>query len=171
MTTRQRTTANILLGAVALLLVLAALVSWRSYDATTAAATERADVTASELADAKAQIADLQATISGQHDVNAGYADQIADLKAKLKAKPKTVTKVVTKRVEVPVTKVVTKTQRVEVPAKAPTSSTDPLDVARGKAKTSTWEGFTVGEVIVCPKGWAASVDDTREGGSWAACM
>lgn len=77
MTTRQRTTANILLGVFAAAMIVAAIVSWRMYDATTAAASERADVTASELAD-------LQATLEGQYDINADYAAQIAALRAQL---------------------------------------------------------------------------------------
>lgn len=49
--------------------------------------------------------------------------------------------------------------------------SDDPEDVARGVARMSTWEGFTVGEVIVCPVGWTASVDTDDTGRQWAACM
>lgn len=51
------------------------------------------------------------------------------------------------------------------------TPALDPTDVARGDARTSEWEGFTVGEVIVCPAGWTVSTDDTDDGGTWAACM
>lgn len=35
-----------------------------------------------------------------------------------------------------------------------------------------TWQGFPVGEVIVCPKGWDVSVDDAdKPGWTFAACM
>ena len=91
MTTRQRTTANILLATFAAAMIAAAIAGWRMYDATTAAASERADVTASELADLQAQLdqqttlaANLRATLAGQYDVNADQADQVADLKARL---------------------------------------------------------------------------------------
>lgn len=34
------------------------------------------------------------------------------------------------------------------------------------------WHGFTVGEVIICPKGWTVSIDDgDTTGQTWAACM
>jgi hypothetical protein len=46
------------------------------------------------------------------------------------------------------------------------------VDVARGHAERATWHGFTVGQVIVCPKGMTVSVDETRvKGRTWAACM
>ena len=46
------------------------------------------------------------------------------------------------------------------------------VDVAKGDARRAMWKGFTVGEVIVCPKGMTVSVDEgTLPGRTWAACM
>jgi hypothetical protein len=33
------------------------------------------------------------------------------------------------------------------------------------------WQGFTVGEVIVCPPGWTVAVDTYPDGATWASCQ
>lgn len=82
------------------------------------------------------------ATLDGQYDVNADYADQIASL-----------------------------TDQLADARQSASVSDDPLAPAHGDADRATWEGFTVGQVIVCPDGWTVSIDDADHGQQWAACM
>jgi hypothetical protein len=107
--------------------------------------------------DALDQVATLTATLDHQQDVSADYADQVAGLTDQL-----------------------ADAQQENADLRAQwsdqivmSSDAAPEDVARGKSRAAMWEGFTVGEVIVCPKGWTASVDQVRggKGQTWAACM
>jgi hypothetical protein len=52
-------------------------------------------------------------------------------------------------------------------PAPAPTEATASTAPAPG----TTWNGFLVGEVIVCPAGLEVAIDRYPDGTTWAACM
>lgn len=118
------------------------------------------------------QVDTLTATLDGQYDVNADYADQIADLQAKLDAKPKTVTKTVTPKLRMyeDGSWVMGEDSGCAPSALCDDAYQDSL-IKDVPSHLATWSGFRVGEVILCPKGWEVSIDDAEDGQQWAACM
>lgn len=112
-----------------------------------------------------AQVDTLTATLDGQYDINADYAEQIAKLKA---TKPETVT-------IAPSFWEDGSWQAGDQKGCAPTALCDDAYqdslIKDVPSHLATWEGFRVGEVILCPKGWTVADDTTPEGQQWAACQ
>lgn len=98
--------------------------------------------------------------MAGQVEINADYADQIAALTAE---RDKALTQADDLRADLKYAKQQLKAK--QAPKQAPVPDTIPSGLR-------TWHGFTVGEVIVCPKDWTVSIDDgDKAGQTWAACM
>lgn len=134
-----------------------------------------------------AEIDDLHTTIDGQYEINADYADQIASLTDQLadsqqevralrEREPKVRTKTVTKQVPVAPkfyedgSWVAGQESGCAPSALCDDEYQDSL-IEHVPSGLATWDGFRVGEVILCPKGWTASVDQNPDGTTWAACM
>lgn len=125
-----------------------------------------------EAADLRDQVATLtaerdaaRADMAGQVEINAQYADQIADLKAKKKPEPAPKL-----RMYEDGSWVMGDDSGCAPSALCDDEYQDSL-IANVPSGLATWEGFRVGEVILCPKGWDVSIDDAEDGQQWAACM
>lgn len=110
--------------------------------------------------------------MAGQVEINAQYADQIADLKADLTAAKKAHKKTPAPKLRMyeDGSWVMGKDSGCAPSALCDDEYQDSL-IEHVPSGLATWEGFRVGEVILCPKGWDVSVDDADDGQTWAACM